>query len=59
MRQVESVLAGADIHLYKIAAMEKTIAFPVDPWFYPGDPRLLLALVFSVVGLAFAAARSS
>ena len=33
-----------DIHDYKIAAMEKTIAFPADPWFQLGDPRLLLAL---------------
>jgi hypothetical protein len=40
-----------DIHDYKIAAMEKTIAFPVDPWFQLGDPRLLLALVFLVIGL--------
>jgi len=41
-----------DIHDYKIAAMEKTIAFPVDPWFQLGDPRLLLALVFLVIGLS-------
>lgn len=40
-----------DIHDYKIAAMEKTIAFPVDPWFQLGDPRLVLALVFLVIGL--------
>jgi hypothetical protein len=40
-----------DIHRYKIAAMEKTIAFPLDPWFQLGDPRLVLALVFAIVGL--------
>jgi hypothetical protein len=40
-----------DIHDYKIAAMQKTIAFPVDPWFQLGDPRLLLALVLLVIGL--------
>ena len=38
-------------HEFKIAAMRKTIAFPVDPWFQLGDPRLLLALVFLVIGL--------
>ncbi len=38
-------------HEYKIAAMRKTLAFPADPWFYLGDPRLLLALVLLVFGL--------
>lgn len=38
-------------HEFKIAAMAKTIAFPLDPWMSPGDPRLLLALVFGVIGL--------
>ncbi len=37
-------------HIYKIAAMEKTIAFPIDPWFHMGDPRLLLALFLSLIG---------
>ena len=32
-------------HEFKIAAMTKTIAFPIDPWFHLGDPRLLLALL--------------
>jgi hypothetical protein len=51
---VELALAAldSDIHRYKIAAMEKTIAFPLDPWFQLGDPRLVLALVFAIVGLA-------
>jgi hypothetical protein len=40
-----------DLHRYKIAAMEKTIAFPLDPWSQLGDPRLLLALVLTIVGL--------
>jgi len=57
MEQVRS-LAGSDIHDFKIAAMEKTIAFPVDPWITAGDPRLLLALVFLIVGLAFQARRA-
>lgn len=41
-----------DIHAFKIAAMEKTIAFPLDPWFQLGDPRLVLALVLAIPGLA-------
>ena len=39
-------------HEFKIAAINKTIAFPIDPWFQLGDPRLLLALIFLVLGLA-------
>ncbi len=45
-----------NIHDFKIAAIEKTIAFPIDPWFQLGDPRLVLALAFAVVGLAVQAA---
>ncbi len=37
-------------HEFKLAAMTKTIAFPIDPWFQFGDPRLLLALTFFGVG---------
>ena len=48
----EMVTSNVNIHSFKVAAVEKTIAFPIDPWFYPGDPRLLLALVFIVLGLA-------
>jgi hypothetical protein len=39
-------------HQFKIAAMDKTFAFPADPWFHLGDPRLLLALVFLAIGCA-------
>ncbi len=44
---------GLDIHEFKIAALEKTVAFPIDPWFHLGDPRLVLGLVFAVLGLGF------
>ena len=37
-------------HEFKVAAMRKTIAFPLDPWFHFGDPRLLLALVLGLIG---------
>ena len=32
-------------HDFKIAALAKTIAFPLDPWAQAGDPRLLLGLL--------------
>lgn len=37
-------------HPYKIAAIEKTIAVPADPWVYAGDPRLLLGLL-ALIGI--------
>ena len=39
-------------HEFKIASMNKTIAFPADPWTHAGDPRFLLALILTIVGLA-------
>lgn len=39
-------------HEFKMAAMSKTIAFPADPWLYIGDPRLLLALILTILGLS-------
>jgi hypothetical protein len=39
-------------HDYKVAGMEKTIAYPLDPWFCLGDPRLVFGLAFLVIGLA-------
>ena len=47
-------------HEFKVAAMAKTIAFPIDPFNYLGDPRLILGLLFAFIGCAvswFAAAR--
>ena len=41
----------ADAHLYKVAAIEKTFAFPADPWVQPGDLRFLLLLLLALVGL--------
>ena len=37
-------------HEFKEAAMAKTIAFPLDPWFQLGDPRLVLALLLLALG---------
>ena len=44
--------AFAGSHRFKVAAMAKTIAFPIDPWFQLGDPRLLLALLLGLIGCA-------
>lgn len=43
-------------HEFKTAAMLKTFAFPIDPWFQLGDPRLVLGLLLLVVGFALQAA---
>jgi hypothetical protein len=37
-------------HDFKVAAMRKTIAFPIDPWMQLGDPRLVLALLLGLIG---------
>jgi hypothetical protein len=57
MRQVVDT-AGLEIHDFKIAAMEKTVAYPLDPWWHLGDLRLLLALVLMIIGLALQARRA-
>jgi len=41
----------AGSHAYKVAAMSKTIAFPIDPWFQLGDPRIMLAFMLTLIGL--------
>jgi hypothetical protein len=46
-------IGPSGIHEFKIAALEKTVAYPLDPFFYAGDPRLLLGLFFAVIGLLF------
>ncbi|GMG86707.1 hypothetical protein [Biformimicrobium ophioploci] len=39
-------------HDFKTAALEKTIAYPIEPSLYLGDPRLLLGLIlFSLTAL--------
>ena len=57
MNQVVAIAAAGDsgIHDFKIAAIEKTIAYPLDPWFYLGDPRLVLGLLTLVFGSSFQA----
>ena len=57
LADILSTPAFAGRHEFKVAAIEKTIAFPLDPWFQLGDPRLVLALLFLVVGFAWQALR--
>ncbi|MAG31939.1 MAG: hypothetical protein CL908_13710 [Deltaproteobacteria bacterium] len=55
LKVVEAIRDDADdsgIHAFKIAAIEKTIAYPLDPWFHLGDPRIVLSLLFAVIGLS-------
>ena len=51
MLEISTNPAFAGSHAFKVAAMRKTIAFPVDPWLSLGDPRLVLLLFFLVIGL--------
>ena len=46
-------------HHFKAAALEKTIAFPVEPDFNLGDPRLLIGLLLLAVTALADARRSS
>ena len=39
----------ADKHIFKIAALEKTIAYPVEPTLYLSDLRLLLFLLLTAI----------
>ena len=52
MLEIASNPAFQGSHEFKVAAMQKTIAFPIDPWFHLGDPRLILALLLTTVGFA-------
>ena len=50
MLEIATNPAFASSHEFKIAAMRKTIAFPIDPWSQLGDPRLVLALFLALIG---------
>ena len=60
-RDMLEIAANPDFqgpHEFKMAAMAKTIAFPADPWMSAGDPRFILALIFSIFGLLLTRGRS-
>ena len=42
---------GSEHHGLKLAAMEKTFAFPASPWFMFGGPRLVIALLVLAMAL--------
>ncbi len=45
-----------DAHVYKIAAMQKTLAVPIEPYFMAGGPRTVVALALvAIAALADAA----
>ena len=53
-RSFLEIVANPDLlgeHEYKVTALEKTIAFPVESQLYLGDPRLLLGFIFLILGL--------
>ena len=50
MLEIASNPAFGGSHEFKVAAMRKTIAFPIDPWIQLGDPRLVLALLLAMIG---------
>ncbi len=52
MLEISSNPAFRGSHAFKVAAMRKTIAFPIDPWVQLGDPRLVLALLLAMLGCA-------
>jgi hypothetical protein len=38
-------------HIYKLAALDKTIAYPIEPLINLGEPRFLVALILLVIAL--------
>jgi len=38
-------------HAFKLAALNKTIAYPIESVIYLSDPRLLLGLILLITGL--------
>jgi hypothetical protein len=44
---------GDDIHRFKIAAMAKTVAFPLDPWLHLGDPRLVFGMALALLAMGW------
>jgi hypothetical protein len=58
MLEITSNPAFQGSHDFKIAAINKTFAFPIDPWYQLGDPRLILALLFTTIGFAVSSIRS-
>ncbi len=43
--EIVSIPETRDRHAFKVAALDKTIAYPIETQIYIGDPRLLLGLL--------------
>ena len=41
-----------DRHDFKVAAMQKTIAYPVEPFAYFSDLRIILGMLMVIIGLS-------
>lgn len=52
MLEIATDPAFAGAHEFKVAAMHRTVAFPIDPWIQLGDPRVVLALLLASIGCA-------
>jgi hypothetical protein len=50
MIEIATDPAFRDAHLYKQAAMDQTIAVPVEPFFWLASPRWLVALLLVAIG---------
>lgn len=50
MLEIATHPAFAERHEYKVAALARTVAFPVEADLYLSDPRLLLGLVMLLLG---------
>ena len=53
MMEISSNPDFAGPHEFKVVAMNKTIAFPLDPWMSLGDPRLVLGMFLLILALVF------
>lgn len=51
--------SSLDIHRFKTASLQKTIAYPLDPWYQLGDPRLVLGMLLLILGLALQLRRTA
>lgn len=50
---------GSKHHGLKLAALDKTFAFPGSPWFMFGGPRVVVALVIALIAAMLHLARSA
>lgn len=49
LMEVLPATVGSEHHGLKLAALEKTFAFPASPWFMLGGPRLVVALAVALM----------